>query len=44
MKPDDAVLFDLLHDWTPSEAVRQKVLVDNADALYGFSYNEKRRP
>jgi predicted TIM-barrel fold metal-dependent hydrolase len=42
VKPDDAVLFDLLHDWTPSEAVRQKILVDNADALYGFSYNEKR--
>jgi predicted TIM-barrel fold metal-dependent hydrolase len=42
VKPDDAVLFDLLHDWTPSEAVRQKILVDNADALYGFSYKEKR--
>ena len=42
VKPDDAVLFDLLHDWTPSEAVRQKILVDNADALYGFSYTQKR--
>jgi predicted TIM-barrel fold metal-dependent hydrolase len=44
VKPDDAVLFDLLHDWVPSEAVRQKILVDNADALYGFSYAEKRMP
>jgi predicted TIM-barrel fold metal-dependent hydrolase len=42
VKPDDALLFDLLHDWTPSEAVRQKILVDNADTLYGFSYTQKR--
>ena len=42
VKPDDAVLFDLLHEWAPSEALRQQILVDNADALYGFSYTEKR--
>ena len=42
MKPDDAALFDLVRDWAPSEAVRQKILVDNADTLYGFSYTERR--
>ena len=36
-KPDDAVLFDLLADWAPGEAVRNRILVDNPAALYGFS-------
>jgi D-galactarolactone isomerase len=36
-KPDDAVLFDLLADWAPDEAVRNRILVDNPVALYGFS-------
>lgn len=35
-KPDDAVLFDLLSDWAPDARVRQRILVDNAEALYGF--------
>ena len=35
-KPDDAVLFDLLTDWAPDEATRQRILVDNPAALYGF--------
>jgi predicted TIM-barrel fold metal-dependent hydrolase len=35
-KPDDAVLFDLLADWAPDEAVRNRILVDNPSALYGF--------
>jgi D-galactarolactone isomerase len=35
-KPDDAVLFDLLADWAPQEAVRNRILVDNPAALYGF--------
>jgi D-galactarolactone isomerase len=35
-KPDDAVLFDLLADWAPDEAIRNRILVDNPAALYGF--------
>ncbi len=35
-KPDDAVLFDLLTDWVPDAAARQKVLVQNPARLYGF--------
>ena len=35
-KPDDAVLFDLLTDWAPDEATRQRILVTNPEALYGF--------
>ncbi len=35
-KPDDAVLFDLLTDWVPDEAVRRRVLVDNPAELYDF--------
>lgn len=37
-KPDDARLFDLIAEWTPDEALRQRLLVDNPSALYGFSY------
>lgn len=36
-KPDDAVLFDLLTEWAPDEAVRNRILVSNPEALYGFS-------
>jgi D-galactarolactone isomerase len=36
VKPDDALLFDLLADWAPDEAVRHRILVQNAEALYGF--------
>jgi predicted TIM-barrel fold metal-dependent hydrolase len=35
-KPDDAVLFDLLADCAPDEATRNRILVDNPAALYGF--------
>ena len=35
--PDDAVLFDLLAVWAPDEATRNRILVDNPEALYGFS-------
>lgn len=35
-KPDDALLLDLLLDWAEDEAVRRKILVDNAVDLYGF--------
>jgi predicted TIM-barrel fold metal-dependent hydrolase len=36
-KPDDAILFDLLSDWAPDPAVRDKVLVDNPADLFGFA-------
>jgi predicted TIM-barrel fold metal-dependent hydrolase len=35
--PDDAVLFDLLAQWAPEEAVRNRILVDNPAKLYGFA-------
>jgi D-galactarolactone isomerase len=35
--PDDAVLFDLLAQWAPDEAVRTRILVDNPAKLYGFA-------
>jgi predicted TIM-barrel fold metal-dependent hydrolase len=35
--PDDAILFDLLAQWVPDEAVRHRILVDNPAKLYGFS-------
>ena len=34
--PDDAALLDLLLDWAPDEATRQKILVDNPAELYGL--------
>lgn len=36
-KPDDAILFDLLLDWAPDERVRNRILVQNPEALYGFA-------
>jgi D-galactarolactone isomerase len=35
-KPDDALLFDLLAQWAPDEATRNRILVANPQALYGF--------
>jgi predicted TIM-barrel fold metal-dependent hydrolase len=35
--PDDALLFDLLAQWAPDEAVRNRILVDNPARLYGFA-------
>jgi D-galactarolactone isomerase len=35
-KPDDAVLFDLLTEWAPDEATRNRILVANPEVLYGF--------
>jgi len=35
-KPDDAILFDLLTDWAPDEATRNRILVDNPAELYRF--------
>ena len=36
VKPDDAALFDLIQEWVSSEEIREKLLVDNPAALYGF--------
>jgi predicted TIM-barrel fold metal-dependent hydrolase len=35
--PNDADLVDLLAQWIPDEATRQRVLVDNPARLYGFA-------
>jgi D-galactarolactone isomerase len=35
-KPDDALLFDLLNVWVPDEAMRNRILVQNPETLYGF--------
>jgi len=35
-KPDDAVLIDLLAEWAPDEATRNRILVDNPATVYGF--------
>ena len=34
--PNDADLFDLLLEWAPDEAIRNRILVANPEALYGF--------
>ncbi len=34
--PDDAFLFDLLAEWAPDEKIRNRILVDNPEKLYGF--------
>lgn len=34
--PNDGALMDHLADWAPDEASRQKILVENPRALYGF--------
>jgi D-galactarolactone isomerase len=34
--PSDANMIDLLLEWAPSEADRQKILVENPARLYGF--------
>jgi D-galactarolactone isomerase len=36
-KPDDARLFELLAEWSQSEAMLKKILVTNPTELYGFS-------
>jgi predicted TIM-barrel fold metal-dependent hydrolase len=35
-KPDDALLFDLLAVWVPDEAMRNRILIQNPETLYGF--------
>jgi predicted TIM-barrel fold metal-dependent hydrolase len=36
VKPDDAILLDLLREWAGDEAAWRRILVDNPAALYGF--------
>lgn len=36
VKPDDAVVFDLIGQWAPDAATRHRLLVDNPGVLYGF--------
>lgn len=36
VKPDDAVVLDMLLDWVEDEATRRKVLVDNPARLYRY--------
>jgi D-galactarolactone isomerase len=36
-KPNDAVLFDLLAEWTPDAGTRRRILVENPEELYGFA-------
>jgi D-galactarolactone isomerase len=35
-RPDSAALLELLREWAPDETTRQRILVDNPAALYGF--------
>jgi len=35
--PNDAILFDLLSQWVPDEATRNRILVQNPETLYGFA-------
>jgi D-galactarolactone isomerase len=35
-KPDDSVLFDLLSEWAPDQATRNRILVRNPEVLYGW--------
>jgi len=36
VKPNDAVLYDLLTEWTPNDAARARILVSNPATLYDF--------
>lgn len=36
IKPDDALLLDLLADWAPDEKTRRRILVENPAELFGF--------
>jgi predicted TIM-barrel fold metal-dependent hydrolase len=34
--PNDGDLLDLMLDWVPDAAVRDRILAHNANVLYGF--------
>ena len=42
-KPNDAILIDLLAEWVPDEATRNRILVENPAMLYGFRRGLRRR-
>ena len=35
-KPNDAMVFDLMAQWAPDDAMRRRILVENPENLYGF--------
>lgn len=35
-KPNDAAVLNLLDDWAPTTAIRQRILADNPAKLYGY--------
>jgi predicted TIM-barrel fold metal-dependent hydrolase len=35
--PNDGDLADMLAEWVPDDAQRERILVDNPQRLYGFS-------
>ena len=37
--PNDGDLVDQIAVWVPDEAARKRILVDNAERLYGFDRN-----
>jgi predicted TIM-barrel fold metal-dependent hydrolase len=41
--PNDGDLTDLIADWLPDAALRERVLVANPAALYGFADGERLR-
>ncbi len=41
--PNDGDLTDLIADWLPDAALRERVLVANPAALYGFAEGERLR-
>jgi predicted TIM-barrel fold metal-dependent hydrolase len=43
-KPNDAILFDLLAEWMPDEALRKRILVDNPEQVYGFPKSSTSAP
>jgi predicted TIM-barrel fold metal-dependent hydrolase len=40
--PDDVVLLNLTTRWTPNQSLRHKILVENAEAFYGFDPGTRR--
>jgi predicted TIM-barrel fold metal-dependent hydrolase len=37
IKPNDALLLDLLAEWAPNQQMRDRILVDNPAKVYQFS-------
>ncbi|WP_429000455.1 amidohydrolase family protein [Stenotrophomonas maltophilia] len=38
--PDAGRMLDLFFQWTPDEAARRRILVDNPARLYGFGHDQ----